>query len=235
MDIFRVNKDRDFMVVKNTIFKNKEITLKSKGLYALIMSLSDDWDFSVAGIVAICKEGRESLYASIKELELHGYCKKIKVRDSLGKIIKTEYSFYEEPINTGFAPQTGLQETGEPQTGLQETGNTSQYNTNTNKELNKENINFQKLLFYFNSVFSKSCRVFPKAVEKSFNLRIKEGYTKEDVLKVIDNASNDTLHKENNYKYVTLEFLSRPKIFERYASMKHEKPFSKNNGGHKNF
>lgn len=100
------------------------------------------------------------------------------------------------------------------------------YNTN-NTIIDKEEINFEKLIVYYNSVFGKTSRVINKDVKKAFELRIKDGYTKEDVLKVIDNASNDNLHKENNFKYVTLEFLSRPKIFERYASMKHEKPISK--------
>lgn len=112
----------------------------------------------------------------------------------------------------------------------------------TNKQLKKEKkesvrkneIDFTKLLSYYNSVLNKSCRVFPENVKKAFNLRVKEGYLKEDIQKVIDNASNDQLHKENNFKYVTLEFLSRPKIFERYASMEHKKPFKKEKGGFTN-
>lgn len=110
------------------------------------------------------------------------------------------------------------------------------YNTNNNTNDNKEenSIDFSKLLLYYNSVLNKSCRVFPENVKKAFNLRVKEGYLKEDIKKVIDNASNDELHKENNYKYVTLEFLSRPKIFERYASMEHKKPFKTEKGGFTN-
>jgi len=115
--------------------------------------------------------------------------------------------------------------------------------TETNKQLKKEKkesareneIDFTKLLSYYNSVLNKSCRVFPENVKKAFNLRVKEGYLKEDIKKVIDNSFNDELHKENNYKYVTLEFLSRPKIFERYASMEHQKPIKKEKGGFTNY
>ena len=94
---------------------------------------------------------------------------------------------------------------------------------NTNNNTNNK-IDFEKLIKYYNNVLKKSCRVFPNRAKKQFNERLKEGYTKEDIQKVIDNASNDKLHIENNYKYITLEFLSRADNFERYAAMKHQDP-----------
>ncbi|AIX11908.1 hypothetical protein [Flavobacterium phage FCOV-F14] len=98
-----------------------------------------------------------------------------------------------------------------------------------NKDIsnNNESIDFQKLIAYYNKILNKSCRVIPDKAKKQFNQRIKEGYKKEDIQKVIDNASNDSFHKDNNYKHLTLEFLSRPDKFERYASMQHKKPIDK--------
>lgn len=97
-------------------------------------------------------------------------------------------------------------------------------NIDNNKEYSKEEIDFKKLVEYFNKVYSKKTRVISKEVKDLFNRKIKDGYTKQDILNVIDNCYNDNYHKEQDYKYVTLEFLSRPKIFERYASMEHKKP-----------
>lgn len=225
MDIVRVEKNKDFVVVKNTIFKNKNVSLKTKGFYALIMSLSGDWDFSVSGITSICKEGKESIYSSIKELEQFGYCTKIKVRDSLGKIIKTEYVFYEEPINTDFNPQTDFPETANPDTAKPFTENPPQYNINNNKELNNKNeIDFNSLKDYYNYAFSKEMRIVNDKCKKQFNKLLKLGYTKSDIKKVIDNASNDKFHEDNDFKHLTLEFISRQEKFEKYVSMPHEKP-----------
>lgn len=89
-----------------------------------------------------------------------------------------------------------------------------------------DKIDFEKLIVYFNRILKKSSRVISKKAKDNFNQRIKEGYKKEDIVKVIDNSSNDNYHKDSNFKYVTLEFLSRPNIFERYSSMPHQKPIS---------
>lgn len=89
-----------------------------------------------------------------------------------------------------------------------------------------EKIDFEKLIAYYNKVLNKSCRVVSKKAKDNFNNRLKEGYLKADIVKVIDNVSHDNFHKETNYKPVTLEFLSRSNIFERYSSMVHKKPIS---------
>ena len=97
----------------------------------------------------------------------------------------------------------------------------------------KVEINFDSLILYYNKVLNKKCRIIPKDVKIKFNNLLKDGYEKSDIKKVIDNVSFDINHKENNFKYVTFEFLSRPKIFERYASMEHKKP--QNKDGHINW
>lgn len=98
-------------------------------------------------------------------------------------------------------------------------------------------IDFEKLIAYYNKVLNKNCRVITKKAKDNFNERLKEGYLKEDIVKVIDNVSHDNFHKETNYKPVTLEFLSRPNIFERYSSMEHKKAITEINKitGHINY
>lgn len=105
----------------------------------------------------------------------------------------------------------------------------------TDLKKNNNVIDFEKLKTYFNKVYSKKSIVVTDEVKKAYNLRIKDGYSKEDIVKVIDNCYSDNHHRETNYKYVTLEFLSRPKIFERYASMEHKKPISQVKDGHINY
>lgn len=100
------------------------------------------------------------------------------------------------------------------------------------KEVKKSTteIDWDRLRGYFNKVFKKQARIISEDAKKKFRQRMKDGYTKDDIQKVIDNCSNDNHHKDNDYKYVTFDFLARPVIFERYAAMEHKKPQSLNNG-----
>jgi uncharacterized phage protein (TIGR02220 family) len=103
------------------------------------------------------------------------------------------------------------------------------------KKVDDSKLDYKKLIDYFNVVFKKQTRVVSSDAKKNIIQRLKDGYNKDDIRVVIDNASNDNHHIESNYKYITLEFLSRPKIFERYASQQHQKPYSvKKEIGHTN-
>lgn len=81
----------------------------------------------------------------------------------------------------------------------------------------QEGIDFKKLLEYFNSVTNKKFKTIPDKVKKAFNARIKEGYTKTDIMNAILNCSKDEFHLENP-KYLTPEFISRPDKFVKYLN-----------------
>lgn len=97
MAVFRVNKTQDYTVMSNFHLKDKNLTLKSKGLLSLILSLPEDWNYTTRGLAAICKEGVDSLGTALKELEKAGYIERNRIRDSKGKIIDTEYAIFEKP------------------------------------------------------------------------------------------------------------------------------------------
>jgi len=81
------------------------------------------------------------------------------------------------------------------------------------------NINWSKLLNKFNSITGKKSRVVPDKAKKQILARIKEGYTKTDILKGIENCYKDPYHKETNHKYLTLEFISRPDKLEKFVNV----------------
>lgn len=96
------------------------------------------------------------------------------------------------------------------------------------KPLSDKKLDFDLLKDYYNVVFAKRMRVVTDLTKKNLNKRIREGYTKEDIRKVIDNASNDKFHEPNDFIHVSLEFLSTAKIFSRYVSEKeHQIPRNK--------
>lgn len=86
------------------------------------------------------------------------------------------------------------------------------------KKVDDKKLDFEQLKNYYNLVFSKSMRVVCEKTKRQFNKRIKEGYTKADIKKAIDNASNDKFHEANDFKHVTLEFISRSDKFTKYVS-----------------
>jgi uncharacterized phage protein (TIGR02220 family) len=92
-------------------------------------------------------------------------------------------------------------------------------NDNVNVNVNVSNIDWSKLLSKFNSITGKSSRVVPEKAKKQILARIKEGYTKADILKGIENCYKDSHHQETNHKYLTLEFISRPDKLEKFVNV----------------
>jgi uncharacterized phage protein (TIGR02220 family) len=80
-------------------------------------------------------------------------------------------------------------------------------------------IDSSKLLSVYNSILGKTARVVNTKTKTQIKDRLKEGYTKEDIVNAIRNASKDPHHIEFNYKYLTLEFITRPDKLDRFVNM----------------
>lgn len=96
--IFRVEKNREYVVMSNRFLRNKEMSLKSKGLLALCLALPDDWEYSINGLCAICKESQTSIRSALKELETHGHLKRERKQNEKGQFIY-EYVIFETPYS----------------------------------------------------------------------------------------------------------------------------------------
>ena len=83
----------------------------------------------------------------------------------------------------------------------------------------KSNIDSNKLLSVFNSILGKKTRVVPDKANKQLKAALKAGYSKDDIVTAITNASKDPHHVESNYKYLTLEFITRPDKLDRFINM----------------
>ena len=94
--VIRVEKNREYVVMNNKFLRNKQMSLKAKGLLALCLSLPDDWDYSMNGLVAISKENITSIRSGLKELEKHGHLKINKLKNDKGRFTY-EYVIYETP------------------------------------------------------------------------------------------------------------------------------------------
>ena len=96
MEVIRVIKNKNYTTISNQLFKDKTISLKAKGLMAYLLSLPNDWDLSINGIVACSKEGRRSIGNTIKEIFNAGYIERTQVRDK-GKFVGYDYFVFEKP------------------------------------------------------------------------------------------------------------------------------------------
>ena len=125
MAIFRVAKTRDYTVMSNYHLRDKNLSLKAKGLLSLILSLPEDWNYTTRGLAAICKEGVDSIGAALRELESAGYLTRHRLRDRSGRISDTEYVVYESPHKETEAdsPDKVSQGTDEPDTASPYTEN----------------------------------------------------------------------------------------------------------------
>ena len=75
-EIIRVERTKNFTVMSNHHFKNKKLSLKAKGLLSLMLSLPDDWNYSMKGLETLSKDGIDSVRTAMKELETQGYVEK---------------------------------------------------------------------------------------------------------------------------------------------------------------
>ena len=98
MSTFRVNKNVNYTVMSNHHLQDKRLSLKAKGLLSYMLSLPDDWDYSLKGLTIGCKDGLDSVRTAVLELEEHGYVRRQKVRNAKGQIIDYDYQVYESPV-----------------------------------------------------------------------------------------------------------------------------------------
>ncbi|MCD8368666.1 MAG: helix-turn-helix domain-containing protein [Clostridiales bacterium] len=112
MPVFRVEKNTNYTTMCNYHLRDRNLTLKAKGLLSLCLSLPETWDYSVRGLVAICKEGKDSIVKILQELEQYGYLERHQLRRDDGKMGGIEYVIYEMPRE----PCAGNPDTGKPDT-----------------------------------------------------------------------------------------------------------------------
>ena len=97
MAVFRVERNKGYTVMSNHHLRNKELTLKAKGLLSQMLSLPEDWDYTLAGLSHINRESIDAIRTAVWELEKAGYITRRQGRDGKGKMTAIEYTIYELP------------------------------------------------------------------------------------------------------------------------------------------
>ena len=96
-EVFRVERNRNFTVMCNHHLKNKELSLKAKGLLSIMLSLPDSWHYNIKGLAFLSRDGIDAVRATLKELEAHGYVTRNRLRTPEGFLSDMEYIIREIP------------------------------------------------------------------------------------------------------------------------------------------
>ena len=237
MSIFRVEKTKNYTIMSNYHLKEKEMSLKAKGLLSLMLSLPDTWDYTITGLVSICKENATAIKSTLHELKHFGYlqvAKKFPNETNTGRI-EYEYIIYEKPMQQNNKNQDieNLYIENQPIENHRQLNtkklNTKKLNTNNNiynveldtiaKEKKEElELNIQCVIDYLNESIGTRYKPTTKETVNLITARFNDGYQLKDFYAVIDKKTID-------WKNTEFEQYLRPSTlfgnkFETYLNQK---------------
>jgi hypothetical protein len=138
--VMRVEKNENYTCMGNYHLRDMNLSLKSKGLLSLMLSLPPNWDYSIRGLVSICKDGIDCVRNSLVELEKHGYITRKRLKLDNGKFGKTEYIIMEKPTQENPILEKPTQE--KP---MQENPTQLNIDIPNTEKINKELLNTQSI------------------------------------------------------------------------------------------
>ncbi|MCD7854994.1 MAG: helix-turn-helix domain-containing protein, partial [Clostridiales bacterium] len=95
--VVRVEKNKNFTAMSNYHLWDKRLSFKAKGLMSFMLSVSDNWKFTIRGLASMAKDGADSVASAVKELENAGYVVRSRSRNEKGQMGEVEYTIYENP------------------------------------------------------------------------------------------------------------------------------------------
>ena len=144
MAVFRVEKNKGYTVMSNHHLRNKELTLKAKGLLSQMLSLPENWDYTLAGLSHINKESIDAIRTAVLELEKAGYIERSQGRDEKGKMTAITYTIYEQPQSPVLENPTSDNPTSDNPTSenpMQLNKDIQKTDLSRKEEINKDGLN----------------------------------------------------------------------------------------------
>mgnify|MGYP002797485069 CR=1 FL=1 len=110
MSVFRVERNRNYTVMSNYHLRDRRLSLKAKGLLSQMLSLPEDWDYTLGGLAQINREKIDAIRAAVRELEAAGYVVRSRERDAKGRLRGADYVIYEQPQTQSPVPDSPMLE-----------------------------------------------------------------------------------------------------------------------------
>lgn len=200
MSVFRINKNNDYTTMSNYHLKDKRLTLKAKGLLSVMLSLSDEWNYSVAGLCSISRENETAINSALKELKDCGYLIVSKERGIDGKF-EYSYDIFERPT---------IEKPGMEKPGMENMGVANNINNINNNEVNtKDKILNNK-----------------KEEEKEIDHKVQRIFTWWNVKNIIKHSKlNETRIKAIKNKLKDYNVSEIEKAISNYATVLHDNSY----------
>lgn len=234
MNIIRVQKNANYVVMNRTALNDKRLSWKAKGILAYMLSMPDDWVFYLDELMTHAPDGKASFRAGFNELKKYGYVERRPIKDGkTHKITHWETIVYEvpkEPLTENpVSGKTSEWESSDME--IHHVENQTLLNTDNNqilKELNTDNkknmsskeldsIPYKEIVDYLNQKANTNYRHTTKKTRQLIQARWKEDFRLEDFKKVIDNKTSQWLNDPKMNKYLRPETLFGTK-FESYLN-----------------
>lgn len=232
MSVLRINKTKDYSIMSNHHLKNKNLSLKAKGLLSVMLSLPDDWSYSIEGLTMICKENETAIKTALGELKEEKYLivNKLMPNETKSGRIEYVYDIYEKPYEEKQeSEKQGIENLGLENLGLEnpiQINNNNLYNNklntkeeNTNnknnkliKEIQKEKTPLEIVFEHWNSKEIIKHKQITKDIEKAYEKASKELKLSTEDIKLAIDRYNEVLKAEGyyfKYKWSLAQFLSR--------------------------
>lgn len=138
--VIRIKREEGFTVLPNALLRDQRLSLKTKGLFCMMLSFPGDWSYSVGGLVSVCGAGRDAIRSALRELEAAGYLEREKVHGERGRFSGTVYTLH-TVSKTPWTENPPMVETGEADPPLTDYPTTADPTTENPPLQNKDNIN----------------------------------------------------------------------------------------------
>ena len=235
MSVIRVEKNNNYTTMNNHHFRNRELSLKAKGVMSLMLSLPDDWDYTIKGLATLSKDGVDSVRSALKELEEQGYLTMKRVRNEQGRLTSSEYVLKEIPSAEN--PISGNPISEKPISENPILENPTQLNTNItkylgNKVLTKESTKnniYSPVIDFLNAMAGTNYKSTTAKTQRLIKARLAEGFTLEDFETVIKKKCREWLDTDFA-KYLRPETLFGSK-FESYLNASEVKVMNRPKSG----
>ena len=236
MAIYRIHKEDNFVIIDKAFLLNEEISLKAKGLLALLLSYPDNWQFYKAEIVQHTTDKENSLNSGLKELIENGYIVRKQRKDENGKFEGYEYHVYEKPSTekpstekpstekpSTEKPSTEKPSTEKPSTEKPSTEKPILLNNKNTKNKNTKNKNTKttpspELVSEFKEWYSKypHPRNEQQTIKNYINTR--KTYSAEQLMTALNNylAEIEEQHTDKRYIKYSTNFVGQEKAFVDY-------------------
>ena len=162
MGVIRVEHTKDYTTMSNHHLRNRALSLRAMGLMSKMLALPDDWDYTVAGLASICKEGRDAVRKALQELESEGYLVRSQTREA-GTFSSNDYILFETPPLTE-KPSTVKPSAGKPSTGKPLTENPTQLNNVINQKTKRQKAQAPA---WEPDMFERFWKAYPRGEDKA--------------------------------------------------------------------